>query len=428
MLTTQSTSIQFLLSAGRQYITPPHGRGYTWEVSQLKFFWEDLSSHSQSFSEMQGPFMGTMILQSPKDSDGTRWIIVDGQNRLMTAMVGLCAIRDHFPDLFVDIGCDIIPLEADRAALHAITEGRRDAMSASTSITRAYDFFRKQVATLDRDTAANVARVILSCPVVAFEVDDDFSSRVLSRFYDYDPRTLRSLIIDDESASDVIALANRRKQVGIFRRYLEDDDYFLQEASRLSDSGKKELVWQKFFERNPWILGASLAGQLLTSWNPTQLEQIVAGASVAGSGKRVDALLRTSGVIKSMVLAEIKTHDTPLLQREYRSGCWGPSEHLAGGIVQLQGTVYRAIQSIGEQLHDRDDDGADIPGADTYLIRPKSYLVIGQLSSLLGQSGGVHADKLRSFELFRRHIIEPEIVTFDELLARAEAIAGIKPL
>ncbi|MGZ3388906.1 MAG: hypothetical protein ACXVCF_04880 [Isosphaeraceae bacterium] len=29
-------------------------------------------------------------------------------------------------------------------------------------------------------------------------------------------------------------------------------------------------------------------------------------------------------------------------------------------------------------------------------------------------------DKLRSFELFRRNLQEPEVMTFDELIARAE--------
>lgn len=33
---------------------------------------------------------------------------------------------------------------------------------------------------------------------------------------------------------------------------------------------------------------------------------------------------------------------------------------------------------------------------------------------------GVHAAKYQSFELYRRNLYEPEIVTFDELLARAE--------
>ena len=33
---------------------------------------------------------------------------------------------------------------------------------------------------------------------------------------------------------------------------------------------------------------------------------------------------------------------------------------------------------------------------------------------------GVHRPKYESFELYRRNLYEPEVITFDELLARAE--------
>jgi hypothetical protein len=200
-----------------------------------------------------------------------------------------------------------------------------------------------------------------------------------------------------------------------FRELLSDPDAF-KHASE--EAGGKEQVWQRFLEENPWILGITLAGQLLTAWNEEKLEQVVAGFSVVGSGKRTDALLRTNGAIRSLVFAEIKHHISPLLGDEYRPGAWSVSKELAGGISQIQQTVYRARREIGERLRDRDDDGAET-GEVTFLVRPRSYLIIGDLNQLRG-TRGVHPDKHRSFELHRRNLYEPEIITFDELLARAE--------
>jgi hypothetical protein len=54
------------------------------------------------------------------------------------------------------------------------------------------------------------------------------------------------------------------------------------------------------------------------------------------------------------------------------------------------------------------------------LVRPRSFLIVGHLGEFRGARGGVNPDKYRSFELFRRHLDEPEVITFDELLARAE--------
>lgn len=52
---------------------------------------------------------------------------------------------------------------------------------------------------------------------------------------------------------------------------------------------------------------------------------------------------------------------------------------------------------------------------------PKSYLVIGSLSEFLGEHGS-NQEKIRSFELYRRNMASPEIITFDELYERAKFI------
>lgn len=227
------------------------------------------------------------------------------------------------------------------------------------------------------------------------------------------------MITDDETARDVVAISYRRQQVERFRKLLNDPGYLESEKAVLPGRGT-EQVWQSFFEQNPWILGVTLSGQLFTSWDSERLRQAVTGRSIAGVGKEADALLRTAGRVRAMVFAEFKNHDASLLNKEYRSGCWSPSEDLAGGVAQSQGTVHRAVQEIGDHLADVAEDGSDMPGQFTYLIRPRSYLIIGRLDELIGMAGGDHRDKIRSFELYRRHLDEPEVITYDELLARAE--------
>ena len=60
-------------------------------------------------------------------------------------------------------------------------------------------------------------------------------------------------------------------------------------------------------------------------------------------------------------------------------------------------------------------------GETIYNYQAKSFLVIGSLDEFLGEFG-INEDKLRSFELFRKNIISPEIITFDELYERAKFI------
>ncbi|MFB8274245.1 Shedu immune nuclease family protein [Nocardia colli] len=318
------------------------------------------------------------------------------------------SIKPHEIDKGVECEFKVLPSE-DGPLVHLSTFGSRKRASHRKS---------SQSMQFDERTARELIEVLRE----AFGNKDiryaDVEEDLLVAAYRKDPQRFRQLITDDETARDVVALAHRRKQVARFRRLLNDDAYFAEEAKTCTKPGN-EPVWQRFFEENPWIFGVSLAGQLLTSWSREQLEQIVAGSSISGVGKRTDALLRTAGRVRSLVFVEFKTHKKDLLVKEYRSGCWVPSPDLAGGVVQAQGTVYRAVVGIGEQLQSKDTDGSNITGDITYLLRPRTYLVIGNLESLRGK-GGDHEDKIRSFELYRRQLVEPEILTFDELLARAE--------
>ncbi|MFI9509899.1 Shedu immune nuclease family protein [Nocardia sp. NPDC052566] len=318
-------------------------------------------------------------------------------------------ISAHEVDKGVECEFAVIP-EPNGPLVHLSTFGSKSRESKRKS---------SQSLQFDENVARQLILILREVFGDAVVSGTDVEEAQLVAAYRSDPERVRRLITDDEAARDVVAMAHRRNQVEKFRRLMIDDDYFAEEVDKAPGRGP-ESVWQSFFGDNPWIFGVSLAGQLLTSWSGDKLEQVVAGASIAGVGKRVDALLRTSGRIKSLVFAEIKTHQTDLLGKEYRSGCWAPSSELSGGVVQAQGTVHRAASEIGERLQDKASDGSDIPGEYTYLLRPRSYLVIGNLDSLLGEGGGHHAEKIRSFELFRRQLVEPEVLTFDELLARAE--------
>lgn len=189
-------------------------------------------------------------------------------------------------------------------------------------------------------------------------VRDSFTGAEVPRtLYELDPDTFTNFIETDVTANDVVAIARRKKTVDHFRRLLEDQQYFTEVAAEFN--GKKEKVWQDLLEKNPWILGVSLAGQLLTSWDREKLEQVVAGYSVSGPGKRVDALMQTSGRIRSLVFAEIKHHKTELLDKDYyRTGAWAPSSELSGGVVQIQQTVHLASRQIGDRLYKKDASGA----------------------------------------------------------------------
>lgn len=241
----------------------------------------------------------------------------------------------------------------------------------------------------------------------------DDNGETLGQVYSQQPDKVRELIKNDPSGEDVAAVASRRKAVIVFEEMMQDGSL-------------TESAWQDFFENNPWILGAGLGVPLFTAWNSDKLETVVRGNSFTGKGKRVDALYQTSGIVKSLVFAEIKKPTTKLLTNdEYRPGCWAASKDLSGGIFQVHATVQAAEDEVSEHVvTSQDEEGCDIPSSEVFLFRPRAYLVIGSTKEFINEnSGGKNREKIRSFELFRSSIVTPEIITYDELLAKARWLA-----
>ena len=198
---------------------------------------------------------------------------------------------------------------------------------------------------------------------------------------------------------DIFALARKRQVISTFEEMLS--------------TNTDEPEWQSFFELNPWIFGHGLNYVFLEKIG-AKLETVTTGADFALRGKRTDALMRTRAEASQFVLIEIKRNRTDLLKKtNYRSGCWSVTGEVASAVTQTQKTVHEfSKKRFRERL--KDDEGNDLSEI-TFAIDPKSYLIIGSLSELRGND-----DKITCFELFRRNIRAPEILTFDELFYRAK--------
>ncbi len=221
------------------------------------------------------------------------------------------------------------------------------------------------------------------------------------------------------TTEDVVAVGYRKKQLEVFEKLLTDSSYF--DELKCKKKCTNENLWQKFFEKNQWIFGYGLGYVFLSGLDDKKLEQVVQGYDINTHGKRVDALMKTRGLISNLCFVEIKTHVTKLLDdNAYRAGCFAPSKELSGAIAQVQGSVAAAVKNLSGKIYMTDSSG-NPTGEEIYNYYPKSFLVIGSLSEF-GTEYGINADKLRSFELFRRNIVSPEIITFDELFERARFI------
>lgn len=237
------------------------------------------------------------------------------------------------------------------------------------------------------------------------------------------PEIVKEIIKNNITTDEIQNLAYRKEQLEKFRNLLEDDIYFESVKNDYRKQIGDEYVWQDFFEKNTWIFGYGLNYIFNSPLQDKKLEQVVTGFDFNNSGKRIDALMKTRGLINSFCFGEIKTHKKDLLKQvtdPYRGECWAISDDLAGAIAQTQKTVQKSIKELNTKVEIKDKIG-NLTGEQIFLYQPKSFVVIGNLKEFKNDQG-VNEDKFSSFELFRQNQTNPEILTFDEIYERAKYI------
>lgn len=256
--------------------------------------------------------------------------------------------------------------------------------------------------------------------------DDDLKKLTLTKEQAYtiykDNETLFKEVLNENiTQDDILNLVYKKEQLEYFEKLLTQEGFFDLEKKRLEIS-KDEALWQFFFEENTWIFGYGLQYIINIPLENKKLEQVVAGYDIVHRGKRIDALMKSKGIVSYLCFAEIKTHNTKLLNAPYRPNVFPPSNELSGGISQIQKTVQSSLENLINKVQPTDEVG-NPTGEEVFMYRPKSFLLVGSLKEFETEHG-VNKEKYSSFELYRKSIKDIEIITFDELLERAKFIVN----
>ena len=180
------TTFQRLVEGTKQFQVPLYQRPYSWGREELERLWDDLTEQVERDQEAPpggtaGHFLGSVVLAPGLSSASTltRWLVIDGQQRLTSLSIALAAIRDRLreveeleegdhsgADRINDVyllnkynkGLDkyrLLPTQADRAAYRAIVDRPTDA-GGDDRVGFAYNFFSGKVS---RCTEAGLLKI-----------------------------------------------------------------------------------------------------------------------------------------------------------------------------------------------------------------------------------------------------------------------------
>lgn len=101
-LDTNYGSIRALLTGDKKFVVPPYQRRFGWKPrKQLVDLWEDVARRYLDSADTRTHFLGAVVLGEgrPPDPLGvTEFVVIDGQQRLISLALLLAALRDELVD------------------------------------------------------------------------------------------------------------------------------------------------------------------------------------------------------------------------------------------------------------------------------------------------------------------------------------------
>ncbi|MFC4019162.1 DUF262 domain-containing protein [Micromonospora sp. GCM10011542] len=166
MVAASETTLQGLLEGTKQYQVPLYQRTYSWQDHHLERLWEDIVRLAEDRAENSKTthFIGSLVLAPSPDNGPAgvgEFLVVDGQQRLTTLSILLCAIRDHrvasegneHHDRLTDQylinkytptrRLKLVPTQADLDAYLACVDS--SAHAGAGAVGAAYQFFRDRL-------------------------------------------------------------------------------------------------------------------------------------------------------------------------------------------------------------------------------------------------------------------------------------------
>jgi len=217
------------------------------------------------------------------------------------------------------------------------------------------------------------------------------------------------------TSKDIVNTSFRKKELGIFKKLIDENDYWKSYASENGISNtSEEKVWQKYFEKNEWIFGYGLDYRFQTI---LQRESHVSDSELDGSNTVIaDYLL---GDKKFTTFVEVKKPSTPLfVTAKNRSNSWKLSNDVVYSVSQILEQKASGLIKLDKQHYDSSGNPINQKAYDSRVI-----LIMGHWKQLEESSNSHESEiKKKTFELFRNDSRNIEMLTYDELYDRARFI------
>lgn len=182
--------ISEILHTGDQYRVPFFQRSYSWQRKEWSRLWDDLidlSDNDVRTSHFLGSMVCTPLPHRPGEVNG--YLLIDGQQRLTTLTILLCALADVLREEEDVDGADairedfilhrrrkgddrykVLPRPGDKELLAKLVDGADASLPADSRITTGYRYFKKQIAGVAAVDGLEGVRKVASIVTESFQI------------------------------------------------------------------------------------------------------------------------------------------------------------------------------------------------------------------------------------------------------------------
>ena len=274
--------ITTLLDGAKQFIVPIFQRDYSWGTKQCLVLWNDIVRVGSDHNA-RGHFIGSVVYIAAEDNaaDLTRWLLIDGQQRLTTLTLIMLAFRARLKENDEEPGEESPTAEAiddyylrnrhgkgdrrhklhlrrtDQETLIALLDGKAPGDGASERIMENYQFLSEEVGKADLQTVYNGIKKLIVVHVCLTRGQDDpqmiFES-LNSTGLDLTPADLiRNFVLmrlDEQTQTRLYEDYWQPIETAFGTRYRTDFDTFVRDyltiRLRASTPIRSEAIYQEF--------------------------------------------------------------------------------------------------------------------------------------------------------------------------------------
>jgi uncharacterized protein with ParB-like and HNH nuclease domain/predicted transport protein len=274
----EDVRLTHLLEGPKQFIVPVFQRDYSWGTKHCLQLWKDILRVG-SDERAKAHFVGSVVYIAAEETSAriTRWLLIDGQQRLTTISLLIIALRDRMSTAAASetsaLGSESLPTKAelndyylcnthavgerryklhlrrtDQESLAALLDGKESPENGSQRIRQNFEFFVERLADADLEVVYCGLRKLVAVDVSLTRGQDDpqmiFESLNSTGLDLTQADLIRNFVLmrlDEEAQSALYAEFWQPIEKAFGQRYRTDFDRFVRDYLTLQLRPSKQL-------------------------------------------------------------------------------------------------------------------------------------------------------------------------------------------